>query len=474
MNCNSNTIPLIETETQTACNNGCPPKDINVICRKIAIPTGQNILGVQGDLSSISRIFVVPKITEEGYDLSDKIFHMVIENIENEQWEELISAENIEILENYIKLKWNLLPKDTQYSGVLKVSIKASKDNFTWQTYIASFEIQPSLVQPEDIKIPLNLQDKTVEPNNKVQVITYDDGYDGLNSVTVNGSANLLPENIVTGKEIFNVEGTFSADGNAISADLLEGKIAYSQGQKIEGTLVLGDIEDASYLFYQGARLNQKEQILAMCKNIKNAKYMFANIRISTLNIGNLNTNSVTDMSYMFNSCGYITSLDLSSFDTQNTTTMGYMFYSCSRLENLNLGNKFDTSKVTDMDSMFRGCYLLKTLPAFKADSCKDVNSMFDNTNALSDFGGLENLGKAYVQHSTNYYLYGVNVVRSNNLTHDSLMNIINGLYDLNLSYDVANGGTLYPQNLALGKTNKSKLTEEEIAIATNKGWNVA
>lgn len=474
MNCNSNTIPLIETETQTACNNGCSPKDINVICRKIAIPTGQNILGVQGDLSSISRIFVVPKITEEGYDLSDKIFHMVIENIENEQWEELISAENIEILENYIKLKWNLLPKDTQYSGVLKVSIKASKDNFTWQTYIASFEIQPSLVQPEDIKIPLNLQDKTVEPNNKVQVITYDDGYDGLNSVTVNGSANLLPENIVTGKEIFNVEGTFSADGNAISADLLEGKIAYSQGQKIEGTLVLGDIEDASYLFYQGARLNQKEQILAMCKNIKWAAYMFSQVDSTVLDLGNLNTESTVDMNHMFTSCSSITDLDLSSFNTKNVKHMYYMFYNCRYLENLNLGNNFDTSNVINMECMFNSCRSLKTIPMLKADSCININSVFDYADKLANFGGFENLGKAYTHRSSNYYTYSLNLNYANSFTHDSLINIINGLYDLNLSYNVANGGTLYPQNLALGNTNKSKLTEEEIAIATNKGWNVA
>jgi hypothetical protein len=59
-------------------------------------------------------------------------------------------------------------------------------------------------------------------------------------------------------------------------------------------------------------------------------------------------------------------------------------------------------------------------------------------------------------------------------LTHDSLINVINGLYDLNLTYDVANGGTLYTQTLNLGSTNKAKLTAEEIAIATAKGWTVS
>lgn len=52
-------------------------------------------------------------------------------------------------------------------------------------------------------------------------------------------------------------------------------------------------------------------------------------------------------------------------------------------------------------------------------------------------------------------------------------MNVINKLYDLNLTYDVANEGTLYRQTLKLGTTNRNKLTSDEIAKATNKGWNI-
>lgn len=51
-------------------------------------------------------------------------------------------------------------------------------------------------------------------------------------------------------------------------------------------------------------------------------------------------------------------------------------------------------------------------------------------------------------------------------LTHDSLMNVINNLYDIKSK-------GVKPQTLQLGNTNKAKLTAEEIAIATNKGWNV-
>ena len=46
-------------------------------------------------------------------------------------------------------------------------------------------------------------------------------------------------------------------------------------------------------------------------------------------------------------------------------------------------------------------------------------------------------------------------------LTHDSLLNVINEASDVTSS----------PKTLTLGATNLAKLTDEEKAIATNKGW---
>jgi len=46
-------------------------------------------------------------------------------------------------------------------------------------------------------------------------------------------------------------------------------------------------------------------------------------------------------------------------------------------------------------------------------------------------------------------------------------MNVINNLYD------IATKGC-NTQQLVLGSTNIAKLTAEEIAIATNKGWTVS
>ena len=114
------------------------------------------------------------------------------------------------------------------------------------------------------------------------------------------------------------------------------------------------------------------------------------------------------------------------------------------------------------------------TLQELDMSKATRIENMFNGCTKLENIGGFLNLGKAYTYTGNGYNFYKLNLSKATLLTHDSLMNIINNLYDLNLSYNVANGGTLYTQNIVLGSTNLAKLTAEEIAIATNKGWTVS
>ena len=114
-------------------------------------------------------------------------------------------------------------------------------------------------------------------------------------------------------------------------------------------------------------------------------------------------------------------------------------------------------------------CSSLEEIFELDASNVIYVGGFCDSCIALTLFEGLKNLGKAYVQKTVNYTNYRLNLNYCTKLTHESLMNVINNLYDLNLTYDVANGGTLYTQSLVLGSQNISKLTAEEIAIATAK-----
>ena len=261
------------------------------------------------------------------------------------------------------------------------------------------------------------LENLEVTPSTEEQVFKSEKyGFDEVrvNGITAEIDEDIKPENIKAGVNIFGVDGGYvgidTSDATATSNDILEGKTAYADNQKIEGTIqkyngtYSGDvieelkITDASYLFYGGARINQIEEILPLCKNVINTSNMFANNQFSYKEI------------------------DLRDLDMSNVTNVYYMFYQSTYLE---------------------------SIKSFK------------------------NLGKGYVTTSENSWLYTLDLSYCKKLTYESLIDVINNLYDLNLTYNVANGGTLYRQSLKLGTTNIAKLTEEEIAIATNKGWNV-
>ena len=77
----------------------------------------------------------------------------------------------------------------------------------------------------------------------------------------------------------------------------------------------------------------------------------------------------------------------------------------------------------------------------------------FSNIDTLADLGGFKNLSISI----TSYFLD-----RCPNLTVESLMNVINNL------------ATVSGQTLKFGSTNLNKLTAEQIAVATNKGWTLS
>ena len=185
---------------------------------------------------------------------------------------------------------------------------------------------------------------------------------------------------------------------------------------------------------------------------------------------------NVTDMSGMFGGCQNITTI--TPIDTSNVTNMGNMFKDCSKLQSIPLLNTsnvismsglfyycsslqsippIDTAKVTDVGNMFSDCISLQSLPLLDFGNVKHSFYFFgfSTLNKLTDLGGFKNM-KASIN---SYFLD-----KAPNLTIESLMNVINNVYDL-----TANG--LSGQSLKFGSTNLNKLTAEQVAVATAKGW---
>lgn len=267
---------------------------------------------------------------------------------------------------------------------------------------------------------------------------------------------------------------------NAIETEelnlVIEKETQVKEGLFSKVTLGGMKISNAQYLFYGGARLELLDLFLSLSENINNTSFMFNSCTsLKTLDLSKLNTRGLYAMSSMFSGCTNLAEIDLSHLDTTSVANMGSLFNNCPKLTKVNVSG-FNTSNVTSAAQMFQGCKALVNLDLSHCDFGKvnTIISAFGNCTNLTNFKSPKNIGKAFTQKSNNYQPYQQSYSSSTKLTHDSLMDIINNLYDLNLIHNTANGGTLYTQKITIGATNKAKLTAQEIAIATNKGWTVA
>lgn len=150
--------------------------------------------------------------------------------------------------------------------------------------------------------------------------------------------------------------------------------------------------------------------------------------------------------------------------DTSNQTNFSQMFADCRFMIEI---SQIDTSKGITFYQMFSYCYELTTIPKINLQKATRIDYIVENSSKLKNIGGFENVGQAFQTTQTaNNSTYELKLSFCPLLTHDSLMNVINNLYDIKTK-------GCKVQKLVLGSTNLAKLTAEEIAIATNKGWSV-
>ncbi len=120
---------------------------------------------------------------------------------------------------------------------------------------------------------------------------------------------------------------------------------------------------------------------------VKDMSAMFEDCTsLTSLNLENFNTTGVADMQYMFCYCSSLISLDLASFDTSNVTNMSYMFERCESLTSLDLAS-FNTSSVVNMRFMFGHCESLTSLDltTFNTRKVKCMPYMFYRCLSLVD-----------------------------------------------------------------------------------------
>ena len=391
---------------------------------------------------------------------------------------------------------------DENYYGLNKVTVNSIPDEYIIPSgtkditengihNVKEYENTKVNVQPK-------LQDKEVTPTKEGFYVQPDyDYYYGLNSVLVK---SIPDEYIVPSGTLYIIENG--------EYDVKEYKKA---SVNISGGSADFQITDARYLFCYGAKLDIIDKLLPLISpTCINYSYMFQFASDMT-EVPYFNTTGATTVSNMFTSCKKLTTIPLFDFsnsnnfnslfdsctelleipqintssgksfsrtfnsctklravpliDTSEATTVTYLFANCKALTEI---PAIDIGNATTTTYMFQNCTNLITVPMLDLSEANQVTNMFQNCTALTNLGGLKNLGQAYLTSSSaNYSNYKLDLSACTLLTHDSLMNIINNLYDIKSK-------GCKTQTLVLGANNIAKLSSDEIAIATNKGFTIS
>lgn len=157
----------------------------------------------------------------------------------------------------------------------------------------------------------------------------------------------------------------------------------------------------------------------------------------------------------------------LNSWNVSNVTTLLTTFDNCRNIKFLDFED-WNVSKVNNYNGMCRACTSLKKVNITKWNILPTaaLGSMFHTCLNLYSLVGDYTIDEVISNNITIFNGYQKSIscfTGSDNINRASLRALINGLAEVETT-----------QTLTLGNTLRAKLTEEDIAIATNKNWTIA
>ena len=219
----------------------------------------------------------------------------------------------------------------------------------------------------------------------------------------------------------------------------------------------------------------------------------FQNSTFETFPSEGLDFSQKTDFSYCWNGCSSLTEFPM--LDLHNGFTFAYAWYSCNKLATFPMvdvsgGNYFsyawqgcraltsfpqlNVSKGIGFRNAWYGCIGLTEFPMLNLHNGTDFYMAWYGCSSLTEFPSLDlskgtNFGGAWTNCKALTTLGGFGAISadidlhwSTLLTAESIMNIIN------------QAATVTGKTMKFGSTNLNKLTDEQKAVATNKGWTLA
>lgn len=120
-------------------------------------------------------------------------------------------------------------------------------------------------------------------------------------------------------------------------------------------------------------------------RKVTTTESMFKDTPIARLDLSAWNTDSLTNMRYMFAGCARLARLNMDGWNTSNVTSMENLFSHDQKLTDLGM-NGWDTGNVRLMGHMFEYCTKLSTLDltGWNTANVTDMYSLFDNCTSLT------------------------------------------------------------------------------------------
>jgi hypothetical protein len=170
-------------------------------------------------------------------------------------------------------------------------------------------------------------------------------------------------------------------------------------------------------------------------------------------------------MSSMFSGCRALSSVP--ELDYSNVTNITKLFHNTGIKEipdlDISCINNFGGASTSWLYNIS-----VTSIGVLQCGKISDPQYLFGSSSntKITYFGGIIDLGKRPII-TASYFNSNYFMNYAPNLTYESVMNVINGLYDrASAGYSVV--------NLKLHANHLAMLSEDDIAIATNKGWTLS
>ena len=196
-----------------------------------------------------------------------------------------------------------------------------------------------------------------------------------------------------------------------------------------------------------------------------------------------LDSSAATSTKQLFSGCAALTSVP-EILDTSNSSNVEDMYRDCKQLYKIpevncvkvtSLRNTFansgvigkitlsNTGNVSNWERTFAGCRKLQRISdldmtSYVSQEDYDFYSPFEDCVNLTILGTFTNCKANLLLRSCT------------KLTAESLVNVFNSIYDFTAAGETPSG---YQGRIYLGRAAYNRLTEDQIAIATGKGWSV-